>query len=117
MKRTKKAAPTVDVSMTMAYTVAEGLAAVAVRQWTIDTSTSEERDNDLSTVYDALIQYGHRRVDPMLQLQAAITQYITERGAQIDASDHATALLTEAMRAGYLYGLAIGRAMGKAGSR
>src|SRR2546428_5417607 len=50
--------------MAMAYVVAEGLAADAVREWSIYAPNSEDRNDHLTKVYDALIQ---QRADTQLR--------------------------------------------------
>ena len=104
----------------MAYVVAEGLAADAVREWSIYAPNSEDRNDHLTKVYDALIQQRadtQLRADPLREAHAAIKRHIPDRSAQIDVSDNVTALLVEALDAGYLYGLAVGCAIGKVGRR
>ena len=101
--------------MTRAYAVAEGLAVAAVRKWAINQGNSEERDNDIMAVYEAFTEYS-QRPDPSERVQGAIRRLITDRAASLAISDDANALMTQAMDAGYLYGLAVGLAMAR-GSR
>lgn len=95
-----------------AFAVAEGLAVVAIRRWVLDCANSAERDSDYTAVYSALCA---NRTDPIEDIHSAIAQQISDRGELVRISDLATALLTRALDAGYVYGLAVGLAMTRGG--
>ena len=104
--------------MAEAFAIAERLAPAGVRAWLIHGyDSTEQRGNDTSAVYDALVRSGRQSIDPQDVVIAALDQYVTDSDVRLTAIDATTSLLTNALDAGYLYGLAVGLSLSKGGTR
>jgi hypothetical protein len=90
--------------MRKAYAVAERLAAQAVTDWAVE-SDAVERTEHIGAVYDAL---GTKQSDPSKRLYAGL-------GDNRVLSDTVGELMAQSEDAGFLYGLAVGLALGKGG--
>lgn len=112
----KRASKRVADPMAEAFAIAESLAPDGLRDWLIHGyDSTEQRNNDTGAVYRALVLRGSKDVDPQDVVIAALEQYVADLDVRRKAVDASTGLLTNAVDAGYLYGLAVGLALGRIG--
>jgi hypothetical protein len=104
------------INRTRAFTVAEQLAAEEVRTLVIGGGNSwESRNNHIEAVQKALFAAGQMR--SRAQVQAWIEENVQDRTARIALSDAVIAAECDASEGAYLYGLALGLAIGRGGSQ